>query len=210
MVDAAGRMRKSLEVDPNTEYQGLRGEAGGMIGKMFPDLLAAYVTPGAVAAKFLLPAVTEGMDAMDRAKQRGANPAQQIASFAWGVASTEAFVNLPLHVQSAAINPIMRFLERTMKGSLIVGGAQEALRDINNLITPLTGGEQQPFDWRSLLKVAPLGIFAGVAEKMPGQERQARLPSRRSRKEESSSDTGRRCQVCAQGSASASRACQAL
>jgi hypothetical protein len=123
MVDAASSMRKSLEIDPATEVQGLKGEAGGMIGKLFPDLLSAAVTPGAIAVKFILPAVTEGMDAMDRAKERGAAPWQQLAQFAWGFGQSEAFVNLPLHVQSAAVGPIMRFLERTTKATLGAGGS---------------------------------------------------------------------------------------
>ena len=163
MVDAVSSMRKSLEIDPNTEVQGLKGEAGGMIGSLFPELLGAAVTPGAIAVKFLLPAVTNGMDEMKRAREKGASPAQQIGAFAWGLASTEAFVNLPMHVQSAATGPIMRFLERTMKGTLVAGGAHEALRDINNLITPLTGGQQQPFSLKELAKTAlPMGVFGGV------------------------------------------------
>jgi hypothetical protein len=163
MVNGAEAVRKSLEIDPNTEVQGLKGEAGGMIGNLFPQLLGAAATPGAIAVKFLLPSVTSGMDAMNRARENGASPAQQIASFAWGFGESEAFVNLPLHVKSAAAGPIMRFIERTTKATLVAGGAQEGLRDINNLITPITGGEQQPFDWKALAKVAiPMGVFGGV------------------------------------------------
>jgi hypothetical protein len=163
MVDAAEKMRKSLEIDPATEVQGLKGEAGGMIGNLFPQLLGAAATPGAMAVKFLLPSVTAGMDAMNRAREHGATPAQQIASFAWGLGESEAFVNLPLHVQSAAAGPLLRFVERTTKAALVAGGAHEALRDINNLITPITGGEQQPFDWKALAKVVvPMGVFGGV------------------------------------------------
>ena len=202
MVVATEGIRKSLEIDPNTEYQKLPGEAGGMVGNN-SSTSWSRVTPGAIAVKFLLPAVTEGMDAMNRAREKGASPAQQIGAFAWGLASTEAFVNLPLHVQSAAAGPIMRFVERTFKSSLIAGGAHDALRRINNLITPLTGGEQQPFDWKALLKVAaPMGVFGGV---MGGDARarpQGPIAEQAFPKGRGSPPIPGGREICAQGSAS--------
>jgi hypothetical protein len=185
-VSDVSKQRKDLAFDPNTEVRTFAGQKGKAaefgnevaeaVGGIVPDLAAAAVTGGAAAAPrslaaglghaagtFTLPAARNGMDAAKKVEKNGGSVADQAKAFARAMVETQAMAMIPMSVESKAATMLGRVAGRTAKAAPLASATVEGVRDVRNLLSPLTGDKYQPFSLEENIKESiPLAIMGGV------------------------------------------------
>jgi hypothetical protein len=169
---------KGVEFDQNKEHRSFLGEVSGNLAKLSVDLpiiaqtaqaiplragagIAARLTHG--AASMTIPGASAGKEAADAVKKRGGSAAQQAKAFIRAMVETQAMGAIPLGVESKAATMAGRVAGRTAKAVPLASATVEGVRDVQNLLSPVTGDEYQPFSLEENIKNAiPLAIMGGV------------------------------------------------